>query len=140
MNFKKVVFLPDPEAPQTQEACALLKKDFSCFESRNTDEYDQVFQQSGPFVLLFSDAKSALSFLKDEAKPLSRLNFKVFLFLAVNGAFNADAQKKLSEFRINVYPRKDLAKLVSDIKHFLESKEGDSMSSDDLEFIMPGDE
>lgn len=140
MNFKKVIFLPDPKAAHTEEVKTILSKDFSCFESRNSDEYSQVFFQTGPFVLLFSDAKSALALLKNEAQALSELKFKTYLYLGVNGSFNAEAQKKLKDNRINVYPLSDKAKLISSISDFMQGKDDESIAIEDIQFIMPEDD
>lgn len=140
MNLKRVIFFPDPKAAHTEEVKGILSKDFSCFDSRNSDEYSQVFHQSGPFVLLFSDAKSALALLKAEAPTLGELKFKTYLYLSVNGTFNAEAQKKLKDNRINVYPLSDKAKLVASIRDFMRGKDEESIAIEDIQFIMPEDD
>lgn len=138
--MKKVIFFPDAKSPHTDEVQKLLKKDYSCFEGRNTDEYSQVYFQSGHFALVFSDAKSALELLKAEATNLAGLKFKVYLFLSVNGVFNAEAQKKMKEHRINVYKLDEKAKLIQNLRDYMAGQDEESIAIEDIEFIMPKDD
>ncbi len=140
MNLKKVIFFPDPKSPHTEELKNILNKDFSCFDSRQTDEYAQVFLQNGKFSLVFIDAKSALEFLKENNRELSELQFKTFLFLPVNGNFNAEAQKKLKDHRIHVFPLNAKDKISESIRDYLNNNEDDQIAIEDLQFIMPKDD
>lgn len=138
--MKKVIFFPDAKVPHTDEVRKLLGKEYSCFESRNTDEYSQVYFQSGPFALVFSDAKSALELLKTEAAQMAELKYKVYLYLSVNGVFNAEAQKKMKEYRINVYKLDEKAQLIQNLRDYMAGKDDESIAIEDIEFIMPKDD
>ena len=138
--LKKVVFFPDPQAPHTDELKAKLSVKYPCYESRNLAEYNQVFQQSGSFALIFQDAKSALEFLKANSGPLAELEYKVYAYLSVNGTFKEDALKKLKEYRINVYQRSQMDALTENIGLFMSGKDDSIIAVEDIEFIMPKDD
>jgi len=140
MNFKKVVFFPDPKSAHTEELKKFLGDEFSCFDSRELDEYGQVFLQTGKFTLIFSDAKSTLEFLKKKQRELSELQFKIFLFLPVNANFNAEAQKKLKAERIHVFPLLAKDKLVQDIRDYFNGNDDEQINIEDIQFIMPKDD
>jgi hypothetical protein len=140
MVFKKVVFFPDPLVPHTTEVKTELAKSFSCYSSKNVDEYSQVMYQSGKFVLLFSDPKAALQLLKAEAAELSKLEFRTYVYLNRIGAFAPESQKILDEHKIHVFQKNQKDELLKNIHDYLASKNSDSITIDDIEFNIPGDE
>jgi len=139
MSLKKVVFFADPKSKHTEELKGLLKE-YSCFDSREPDEYSQVFHQSGKFAIVFADARSGLDFFKSNSEYLSGLQFKTFLYLPVNGNFNPEAQAKLKEERIHVYPLASRDKLVQGIHEYLNGKDDDFINIEDIQFNMPKDD
>lgn len=139
MNLKKVVFFPDPVSKHSEELKTLLS-DYSCINSREPDEYSQVFQQVGKFAIVFVDAKSALDFLKSKTRELAELQFKTFLFLPVNGNFNEEAQNKLKAQRIHVYPLAGRDKLLQSIHDLFNGKDDDFIDIEEIQFLMPKDD
>lgn len=139
MSKTKVIFLPD----KLHETTALIKeelgKKFSCYSSGNLDEFDQVFQQSGKFVVLFSDPQGAVKFMNQNKQTMNSFIFKTFACLNKVGKFSPESQKILDLCKINCYQKSEATKLITDISNYLTGVEI-SESVDDIEFIMPGDE
>lgn len=140
VNFKNVVFFPDELQPHTSELKAELAKSYSCYSSKNVDEYSQVMYQSGKFILLFGDPKVAIQFLKAEAIDLAKLHFKTYTYLSKVGTFSPESQKILNDNKILVFQRNEKDKLLKSISDYFESKNSDTISIDDIEFIMPKDD
>jgi len=139
MSKTKVIFFPDQLHETTTLLKAELTKKFSCYSSGNLDEFDQVFQQSGKFAVVFSDPQSAVKFMNQNKQTMNSFIFKTFACLNKAGKFSAESQKILDLCKINIYQKSDANKLVTDISNYLTGVEL-TESIDDIEFIMPGDE
>lgn len=142
MSTYNVIFFPDELLEHGIELKKTLKEKYNCFHSSNLDEYDQVYKQSGRFLLLFMDVKKALIFVQDNASDLSGLQFKTFVYLNRNGKFKPESQKILDAGRVTAFQKDDVALLVKTIEDFF--SKGNSASNelnvDEITFIMPEDE
>lgn len=132
----KVIFFADELQSHTQLIKERLASEFSCFSSTNIDEYHQVFNQSGKFVLLFSDARNALGFRINAAENLSSLEYEILVYLHTDVAFKADSQKLLDQNNVKVFRVSDAEVLIAHVHTFLAGKDHDPT---ELEFYMPPD-
>jgi hypothetical protein len=137
-----VIFFPDELLEHGIELKKTLKENYNCFQSSNLDEFDQVYKQSGRFLLLFMDVKKALIFVQDNASDLSGLQFKTFVYLNRNGKFKPESQKLLDAGRVTAFQKDEVALLLKTIEDFF--SKGNSASNelnvDEITFIMPEDE
>ena len=141
MSKHNVIFFPDELLEHGIEVKNKLSETFSCFQSGNLDEFDQVFKQSGKFLLLFMDVKKALQFVQDNSNGLTGLQFKTFVYLNRNGKFKPDSQKILDAGRVQAFQKDDAAVLLKTIEEFFKGSSGsDALNVDDITFIMPEDE
>ena len=139
MSKIKIVFFPDQPHDDSNRLKAELAKKFGCYESSNIDEFDQVFQQSGKFAILFSDAQVAVKFLHKNKSEMNPLTYKVFAYLNKLGKFSPESQKVLDQFKVNVYQKNEFDKLVTDITGYLSGADVVEQV-DDIQFFTPGDE
>jgi hypothetical protein len=142
MSIHNVIFFPDELQEHGTEVKSKLKEKYSCFQSTNLDEFDQVFKQSGKFLLLFMDVKKALQFVQDHSNELTGLQYQTFVYLNRNGKFKADSQKILDAGRVQAFQKDDAAVLLKTIDDFFSKggPGGDALNVDDITFIMPEDE
>lgn len=133
----KVVFFADKVLEHTQAIRENLSREFSCFTSSQTDEYRQVFLQSGKFVLLFSDAKKAIIFRQTPDNSLFSLEYEILVYLHTDSAFKADSQKLLDQNNIKVFRKSEVAAMIQYLHAYL--SESETTPEDELEFYMPPD-
>ena len=139
MNNHHVIFFPDEHQEHGTDVKKALKEKYSCFTSTNLDEYDQVYRQSGKFVMLFLDVKKAIGFMQVHASELKGLEFKTIVYLNKNGKFNPESQKVLDTHRVIPFQKDEVAKMLKTIEDFFTSG-SDALNIDDIQFIMPKDE
>jgi hypothetical protein len=70
----RVIFFADTPQEHTKALRKSLPPEFISFVSTNTDEYRQVFFQSGRFVLVFGDPNKAMAFRKGKTQILRGWN------------------------------------------------------------------
>lgn len=139
MKNHHVIFFPDEHLEHGVEVKKVLKEKYSCFQSNNLDEFDQVFRQSGKFLMLFLDVKKAIGFMQVHASELSGLEFKTFVYLNKNGKFNPESQKVLDTNKVIAFQKDEVAKMLKKIEDFFTTG-SDALNIDDIQFIMPKDE
>lgn len=141
MSTYNVIFFPDELLEHGVELKKTLKEKYNCFTSNNLDEFDQVFRQSGKFLLLFMDVKKALVFVQDHSSQLSGLQFKTMVYLNRNGKFKPESQKLLDAGRVTAFQKDDIPLLLKNIdEYFSKGGSADSLNVDEITFIMPEDE
>jgi hypothetical protein len=140
MNIKNVIFFPDEPHEVTEAIREELSKSYSCYKSYNVDEFNQVYQMVGKFILLFSEATIAVNFLKNSAEQLQSLNYKTYLCLNKNGKFSPESQKILDNFKINVFLPTAKGKLVESIDSYFATLESNTLDIGEIEFVKPKDD
>ena len=130
----KVIFFVDAILDHAKPVREALKS-WTCIHSNTPDEMNQTFHQSGKFVMFFSDPQQAVKFLSKLHPDLVGIEYKVYSFVNKSIKFNADSQKILDRFRINVYLKDESEALLKSIKEYF-SGAGD-LGLDDLQFNMP---
>ncbi|MFP5491367.1 MAG: hypothetical protein ACLGG0_07690 [Bacteriovoracia bacterium] len=93
------------------------------------EEIDQGQKQVGKVVVIFSDIKFLLEFIKELNTADSTL--KMFLVIDQNGSFKPPVMKLLSDANITLRAPKDRNQLYTDIQNFLD---GTDAPSDELVF------
>lgn len=137
MTIKSTVFFADTLQEHTLQLKSVLSQDYYCFVSHEAEEFNQAFQQSGKFVLIFSNAQKALQLLDAGAFFLNGLTFKIYLYLDRKGNFKPDAQKILNSRNINIFQIDERTQLISSMKSFF--NESDIENFEDLQFYKPED-
>jgi hypothetical protein len=142
MKSYNVIFFPDEPLEHGIELKNKLKEKYNCFNSSNLDEFDQVFQQSGRFLLVFMDVKKALIFMKSHGHEMNTLKYRTFAYMDKNGKFKPDSQKALDAERVEAFQKDEVAKLLKTIEDFFSigNTSDNSLNVDDIQFIMPEDE
>ncbi len=118
MPVKKIIFFPDALHDNSLKLKTELKKLYQCFQSKQVDEYDQVFRQSGKFAIIFSDAQMAVKFLEEKTSDLSPLRFKVFAFMNKSGRFSEKSQALLDKYSINVFFPNQFHEIMANIEKY----------------------
>jgi hypothetical protein len=133
----RVIFFADTPQEHTKALRKSLPPEFISFVSTNTDEYRQVFFQSGRFVLVFGDPNKAMAFRKREDPNLTGLEYDVFLYLSCNAKFKIESQKLLDDAGITVFRLNESEKLFESVSQSLSNPlVPDEL---DLEFYKPPD-
>lgn len=88
------------------------------------EEIDQGQKQVGKVVLIFSDIKFLLDFIKELNTTDSTL--KMFLVIDQNGSYKPPIMKLLSNSNVTLRAPKDRNQLYTDIQNFLDGKDTDS--------------
>ncbi len=107
------------------------------YKTDNADEIDQGFKQLGKAVVIFSDAKFALSFLAENNLPSEYV--MPCLLIDKEGNYNDDVMKRFQKLNLRFYTPKLSAQLVKDIKDFYKQVKA-TVKEDEVEFIVPKDE
>jgi hypothetical protein len=103
----------------------------------NPDEIDQGSKQLGKAVVVFSDAKLAMTFLTDN--NFSSQKVMPCLLIDKDGTYNAEVMKKFQKLNLNFYTPKLSTQLVKDIKDFYKQTIK-VVKEDEVEFIVKSDE
>jgi hypothetical protein len=138
--MSKVVFFPDDLHPDSERVKSLLGQNYLCIRSHNVDEFHQAYLQAGKIVLFFSEAQGALKFLRSHSEFLNQIEFKTYLYLSKDGNFSKDSQNILNSHKINVFKKSESDKIIDSISNYFSSREGEAVSIDEIEFLMPGDD
>ncbi len=133
----KILFFADFMLEHTKLLQPVLENHFQCIASSNTDEFRQVYLQSGKFAVLFSNAQKALNFRNTPDPNLEGVEFAVYVYLGTNQSFKILSAKILEDNRISVFKLSEKAGLISAIEKYLTQK--DMMLESDLEFYKPQD-
>jgi hypothetical protein len=131
----KVIFFVDPILDHAKPVREALTG-YMCINSNTPDEMNQTFHQSGKFVMFFSDPQQAVKFLNKLHPDLVGLEYKVYSFVNKSVRFNAESQKILDRFRINVYLREESAALLKSVTEYFSGAGGD-LGLDELQFNLP---
>ena len=107
------------------------------YKTDNPDEIDQGAKQLGKAVVVFSDAKLALSFLTEN--NLSSEMTMPCLLIEKDGTYNDDVMKKFQKLNLHFYTPKVSVQLVKDIKDFYKQVKT-TIKEDEVEFVVPKDE
>lgn len=107
------------------------------YTTDNADEIDQGSKQLGKAVVVFSDAKLALSFLTEN--NLSSEKVMPCLLIDKDGTYNDDVMKKFQKLNLHFYTPRLSAQLVKDVKDFYKQVKT-VIKEDEVEFIVPKDE
>lgn len=92
-----------------------------CIPTIIHEEIDQGQKQVGKVVIIFSDIKFMLEFIKELNTSDSTL--KMFLVIEQNGSYKPPVMKLLSDSNITLRAPKDRNQLYSDIQVFLDGKD-----------------
>lgn len=103
----------------------------------NPDEIDQGSKQLGKAVVVFSDAKIAMSFLTEN--NFSSQKVMPCLIIDKEGTYNPEVMKKFQKLNLNFYTPKLSVQLVKDIKDFYK-KVIKVVKEDEVEFNVKTDE
>lgn len=133
----KVIFFVDDLQDHTTILREKLKKNYSCFQSQNPDEMNQVFHQSGKFALVFADGQSAGQFVQADHPELGGTEYKIYCYLPRNARYKPASQKVLDQLRVNVFIKDEEEKLVKNINDFFAGTKSDALNVDEIEFILP---
>lgn len=127
----KVIFIADKILPHSAELLKALANDYRLFTSALPDEYQQVFLQSGKFLVFFSDTANAVKFRQKFAVELRGVDFEIVSYLHTNSKFKPESQKIIDDNRIKLFP---LGQIV-ELKQFLAKYFVETNDELDLEFI-----
>lgn len=114
--------------PHTEKLKTHLKRNgYYCYGSDNHDEIDQAGRQRGKAVLIFSNARFALDFLKKNSWSAFATYYA--LVPEKDGTFKPEAKSALESQKLNLFMPKELQKCLNECKDFLKS----GMSKEDVE-------
>ncbi|HXH30848.1 MAG TPA: hypothetical protein VNJ01_08550 [Bacteriovoracaceae bacterium] len=141
MSKYMVIFFADATVPEHVDRLrGELSKRYTCFQSRTPDEFNQSYHQSGKFVILFSEAKEAVTFLQGNSKDLTGLEYRAFVYLNKNGKFSPESLKILENNKIVPFSLNESDKLTGSIDSYFSESKSDDFNLDDIQFIMPKDD
>lgn len=116
----KIVFFPDPPNDETNHLLKELKQHNMCYRSSNADEFDQVFRQSGRFVIVFSSVTFTLKFLEKNVETLKELQFKTYSFLKDQEVLSKEDQELLNKHKVTLFKSNKSDDIKKNISLFFE--------------------
>jgi hypothetical protein len=99
----------------------LKKRDEFCVQTVSHEEIDQGVKQIGKVVLIFSDIKFTIEFIKGLNTADSKQ--KKILIIDKNGSFKPPVMKFLADSKITFRTPKDRNDIYIDIQNFIEEKD-----------------
>ena len=132
MNTKVTIYFVGDLNNETTNLKEALKTNFKhVYSSTNKDEIDQGARQQGKGVLIFSEPKTALTFL--DGPSISRADLYFALLIDKVGSYSPEVMKKFRLSKLNFFNPKTVPDLMEEIRKFVE-EEPKEVSADDIEF------
>lgn len=131
----KVIFFPDLQDHTSKLRDALKKHQYTCIQSTQQEEYNQLWQQAGKFVIIFSDAKAALNLMKNLTQWMTGVQYRVYAFMNTKAKFTAESQKILTHYKITAFTLDQGAELMAEVNKYFTTADSDVDNIDDIQFL-----
>lgn len=131
----KIVLFVGELLPHTQELWEYLKQNgFVCLKTVTSDEIDQVGQQNGMALLIFSDASFAYRFLGEYS--WSAFPYYNACYVPKKPILNPDIEKKLASRSLSLFYPATRDKLLNALNKFRPAGESSDTGEEEIEFVV----